>query len=144
VTYPYTAKDGSCVFRKGIAVGYVKYGSYNVTQGDEMELAERLYNAGPMAVSFMVISGFNTYKSGVYKVNNCGKTTQDVNHAVVATGYGVENGVKFWNVKNSWGESWGSHGYFKIERGTNMCAFAQCNSYPLIDNDSLNHLEAKA
>jgi len=144
VTYPYTAKDGTCVFRKGIAVGYVKYGSYNVTQGDEVELAERLYNAGPMAVSFQVISGFQNYKTGVYKANNCGTSTQDVNHAVLATGYGVDNGAQFWNVKNSWGESWGNHGYFKIERGTNMCAFAQCNSYPLIDNDSLNHLEVKA
>lgn len=34
VTYPYTAKDGSCVFRRSIAVGYVNYGSYNITQGD--------------------------------------------------------------------------------------------------------------
>ena len=34
VTYPYTAKDGTCVFRKSIAVGYVRHGSYNITQGD--------------------------------------------------------------------------------------------------------------
>ncbi len=61
----------------------------------------------------------------------------DVNHAVVATGYGVENGVKYWNVKNSWSTDWGELGYFKIERGTNMCAISQCNSYPLIDNASL-------
>lgn len=33
-TYPYTGVDGQCVFRAGIAVGYVRYGSYNVTQGD--------------------------------------------------------------------------------------------------------------
>lgn len=31
VTYPYTARDGSCVFRPGIAVGYAKYGSFNIT-----------------------------------------------------------------------------------------------------------------
>lgn len=43
LTYPYTAKDGSCVFRKHIAVGYVRFGSYNITQGDENELAQKLY-----------------------------------------------------------------------------------------------------
>jgi len=92
-------------------------------------------------VSFQVITGFKNYVSGVYKADNCGKTTKDVNHAVLATGYGTENGVKFWNIKNSWGPAWGNKGYFKMERGTNMCAIAQCNSYPLIDSDRLNDLE---
>lgn len=143
VTYPYTAKDGQCVFRRQIAVGYVRHGSFNITQGDEVELAERLYNAGPVAVSFQVIAGFKNYQSGVYKVDNCGKGTMDVNHAVLATGYGAENGAKFWNVKNSWGAAWGNSGYFKIERGTNMCAIAQCNSYPLIDFQGLQNLSEK-
>jgi len=44
LTYPYTAKDGKCAFRKNIAVGYVRFGSYNITQGDEDELAEKLYD----------------------------------------------------------------------------------------------------
>jgi len=122
----------------------VRYGSYNITQGDENEFAERLYSVGPIAIAFDVISSFQNYKSGIYKVSNCGKTTKDVNHAVLATGYGVENGVKFWNVKNSWGATWGNKGYFKIERGTNMCAIAQCNSYPLIDKEALDQLESLA
>jgi len=115
-------------------VGYVKYGSYNITEGDENELAERLYSVGPIAVSFEVIDGFQFYKTGVYSAPNCGTTTQDVNHAVVATGYGTENGKKFWNIKNSWSTQWGVNGYFKLERGTNMCAISQCNAYPLIDS----------
>lgn len=114
-------------------VAYVKYGSYNITQGDEVELAERLYSTGPQSVSFKVITGFQNYKGGVYSAKSCGYETKDVNHAVLATGYGVEKGVKFWNVKNSWGPTWGASGYFKIERSVNMCAISQCNSYPLID-----------
>lgn len=141
VTYPYTAKDGQCNFRKALSVAYVNYGSYNITQNDEVELADRLYNAGPIAVSFQVINGFNRYVSGVYSANNCGTTNMDVNHAVLATGYGTESGKKYWNVKNSWGETWGDHGYFKIERDVNMCAIAQCNSYPLIDSSSMKDFE---
>jgi cathepsin H len=44
-----------------------------------------------------------------------------VNHAVLAVGYGVENGVPYWLIKNSWGADWGADGYFKMEMGKNMC-----------------------
>jgi cathepsin H len=80
-----------------------------------------------------VIAGFRNYVGGVYSVNNCGTRTTDVNHAVLATGYGNEKGMDFWNIKNSWAATWGVNGYFKIQRGVNMCAIAQCNSYPLIE-----------
>jgi len=50
---------------------------------------------------------------------------QDVNHAVLAVGYGVENGIPYWLIKNSWGEDWGDNGYFKMEMGKNMCGKSQ-------------------
>jgi cathepsin H len=141
LTYTYKAVNQVCAADKTKYVGQVKYGSYNITEGDEVELAERLYIAGPIAISFQVINGFKNYMTGVYSVAGCGKTTQDINHAVLATGYGTENGMKFWNVKNSWGTSFGNQGYFKIEREKNMCAIAMCNSYPLLDRPTSQGLE---
>jgi len=52
MTYPYRGVDSECVYRSKVAVGYVRFGSYNITQGDEAELAERLYNVGPISVTF--------------------------------------------------------------------------------------------
>ena len=49
----------------------------------------------------------------------CSKT--QINHAVVVVGYGTENGVDYWLVKNSWGANWGASGFIKIRRGTNEC-----------------------
>lgn len=42
-------------------------------------------------------------------------------HAIRLIGYGEENGVKYWLCANSWNDSWGDKGFFKILRGGNHC-----------------------
>ena len=61
-----------------------------------------------------------------YVLTNSGHAIQDVNHAVLAVGYGVENGIPYWLIKNSWGADWGLDGYFKMELGKNMCGKCPC------------------
>ena len=59
-----------------------------------------------------------TYKSGVYQHQTGGMLG---GHAVKIIGYGVEDGVKYWLLANSWNESWGDKGFFKILRGVGHC-----------------------
>jgi len=51
---------------------------------------------------------------------------------VLLIGYGIESGtnIPYWIAKNSWGVVWGEAGFFKIERGVNMCEIAYCNALP--------------
>jgi C1A family cysteine protease len=60
------------------------------------------------------------YTDGVIIGDACGT---DLDHAVLAVGYGEENGVEYFLVKNSWGAAWGDKGYFKvgIESGKGVC-----------------------
>jgi hypothetical protein len=38
---------------------------------------------------------------------------------VEVVGFGVENGVKYWVIRNHWGSYWGEKGFFRLIRGIN-------------------------
>ena len=76
------------------------------------------------------MAGFKQYTGGVYINATCPNGPLDVNHDVMLVGYGTDLGVDYWLIKNSWGATWGDKGYFKIQRGVNMCGIVNCGSYP--------------
>ncbi|KAK4483691.1 hypothetical protein RD792_010892 [Penstemon davidsonii] len=129
--YPYTGKNGHCKYSSE-NVGVQVLDSVNITLGAEDELKHAVAFVRPVSVAFEVVSGFRAYKSGVFTSTTCGNSPMDVNHAVLAVGYGVENGIPYWLIKNSWGADWGDEGYFKMEMGKNMCGVATCASYPVV------------
>merc|ERR1712232_1514058 len=107
-------------------------GAVNLTQGDEAALKFYLATKGPVSVAYQVASDFRHYSSGVYTSTICKNGPKDVNHAVLAVGYGVEplSGLSYWTIKNSWDYSWGDEGFFKIEAFKNMCGVADCMAFP--------------
>tara|TARA_B110000091_G_scaffold210545_1_gene253554 strand:- start:3110 stop:4213 length:1104 start_codon:yes stop_codon:yes gene_type:complete len=75
---------------------------------------------------------FQLYKSGVFS-GSCG--TQ-LDHGVLAVGYGSDDGSDYYLVKNSWSSSWGLNGYIKLGRGDKynngqgQCGMLLQASYP--------------
>jgi len=130
--YRYTARDGRCQFSTSKIKASIS-DEFNITSGDESDTGLPGAIVGrPVSICYQVVSDFNKYKSGVYQSSRCKNGPHDVNHAVLAVGYGTENGTPYYMVKNSWGTSFGISGYFKILRGKNMCGLATCSSYPIV------------
>ena len=100
--YPVEYAKDKHMFQEGYSVYGIK------------EIKTELMTNGPMEVAFDVYEDFMTYKSGIYQHvtgANLG------GHAVKLVGWGVENGVEYWKIANSWNEDWGENGYFRIKMG---------------------------
>lgn len=127
--YPYVSGNGKvpeCHDCKGAVPVVSQF--VDVPKGDEDQLLNALLK-NPIAVAIEADSKeFQLYKGGIMDFN-CGNK---LDHAVLLVGYGVENGIKYWKVKNSWSTSWGESGYFRLVRGKNMCGIADSASYPLL------------
>ncbi|KAL1781367.1 pro-cathepsin H [Sigmodon hispidus] len=129
-TYPYRGKNGHCKFNPKKAIAFVKDVA-NITLNDEKAMVEAVALHNPVSFAFEVTEDFMMYRKGIYSSTTCHQTPDKVNHAVLAVGYGEQDGILYWIVKNSWGTQWGDKGYFLIERGKNMCGLAACASYPI-------------
>lgn len=56
---------------------------------------------------------FQSYSGGILDSVECGT---NLDHAVEIVGYGTENGIDYWNVRNSWSNTWGEGGYVRLKR----------------------------
>jgi len=123
--YPYTARDGTCHASGSPSFTMNSYSDVGTTDAD-------LANAVAIQPISVAIDAnpIQMYTSGIFDDWSCGN---QLDHGVLAVGYGSENGQDYFIVKNSWGASWGESGYFRLARrsqGVGMCGITMQASYP--------------
>jgi len=145
-SYPYEAKLGTQCKVDGCRVVVPKYGvtGYKqVKQGDEKALLEAV-SKQPVTVAIEADQvGFQLYSGGVL-TKPCGTK---VDHGVLIVGYGTDQGLDYWLVKNSWGLDWGESGYIRIQRGKGglgECAINLSPVFPVVDGSRAKPMDYSA
>lgn len=130
-SYPYrTQEGGKCLFRSGEVAATIT--GYRRLGDDEDLIRNALANLGPVAIAIQACGSLENYASGIYDDSTCGRDDVTLNHAVVITGYGSENGRDYWIVKNSWGYWWGENGFFKVVRGKRAIGIGMLSFVPVL------------
>jgi len=123
--YPYVAHSQTCKDKQCTAAAHIT-GYKDVPTKDEVSLVAAIAQQ-PVAVAIEADqSVFQLYSSGII-TSGCGTS---LNHGVLAVGYGTDNGVNYYKVKNSWGGDWGEDGFVRIVRDKDECGIALQPSYP--------------
>jgi cathepsin B len=86
---------------------------------NEAQIKAAILAEGPVYVGFTVYGDiWDMDPMRVYTPNmNAGIQG---GHAVMAYGWGIDRGVKYWHLRNSWGSEWGDGGDFRMRRGLGL------------------------
>lgn len=131
---PYTATDDTCPTSMidlgssaearqdgGLRLGMT--GFQKLPENELMPVFQALTQIGPVGISLATSYGWNSYSHGI--MEGCQKDAV-IDHAVTLVGYGEEDGVKYWQLQNSWGKDWGEGGFLRLERHDNHKEAAYC------------------
>ena len=131
--YPYTATGPNTCQAQGKPVAATLTSFVDVPANSETALETAIVKQ-PVSVAVEADQSVFQFYSGGVMDSACG--TQ-LDHGVLAVGYGVDAGKEYYKVKNSWGADWGMKGYILLGRGAKFNPSGQCGiqsdpSYPVV------------
>jgi len=127
----YLSVNGYCKDTRLMEVGAKISGWVDIPKRDEQALLQAIFTEGPISVGIMVPAEMLFYDSGVLSVESCRHDESQIDHAVVAMGFGTdEHSTAYYTIRNSWSTYWGDKGYIRIARGELDCCVSCEAGYP--------------
>lgn len=125
--YPYKGVQGKCKsFNPVVTIRDHCFIKQRSTDAETEDVMRYHLAQGPVVIGINANKA-QFYTGGVMDEKNC--NPKGVNHAVVAVGYNVSASEPYWIIRNSWSDSWGEEGYFRMIYGKNACGIATSASY---------------
>ncbi|KAJ5070468.1 hypothetical protein M0811_10940 [Anaeramoeba ignava] len=135
-TFPYIGIESYCLTPQTPSLIKIKE-LLSLPDTTFSKLSDFIYSVGPIATMMDASNlDFIFYKSGIYNTSQCKTNLNDLNHAVLLVGYGVENDTEFWIIKNSWGNFWGENGFARIVADQNLCGISTAPYGALLNFDN--------
>lgn len=113
--YPYIMKEDICPYgpeTKLSATGYIRLKSTGYKYIKLRDIDDVLQER-PVLVGIKVSEDFSFYGGGVHEMIGC---SDDEGHLMLLIGDGVEDGIKYYLFRNSYGADWGEKGHYKVSK----------------------------
>jgi len=117
--YEYDAADEACTLVKSKQRVFV-HDFMRVPPQSEGQMTRVLVKYGPLSIGLNA-DLLQMYTGGVMDPDEMDCDPDMLDHGVAIVAFGVDDGMKYWTIRNSWGNMWGEEGYFRISRGKGTC-----------------------
>lgn len=115
--YPFEGEISACPYDRTNEMqkmGYLKVNDYTY-QEVALEDFETVLEETPLIVSIDIGEQWYEYGGGVFE--NPGHDAEDVEtHSILIVGWGHQDGVEYWLIRNSHGSAWGEEGHVKLSK----------------------------
>lgn len=116
--FPYTSAGGTAPLCRKTCKGSEKWVKHHCKQGTIKTITGipamklDIMTHGSVVTAFKHYADFNAYKGGIYHHKSGAFVS---GHIMKPIGWGVEKGVNYWIIANTYGDHWGEKGYVRFK-----------------------------
>ena len=109
------------LMKKGLLPSGMSYVDYVKTE---------IYSSGPVTIA-IAVNDILELADGKSIIDFPDNDPNDINHLVSIVGWGIENNIPYWVIRNTWGTNWSDNGYVRIRNDNNTLELNDMDNNPV-------------